>query len=437
MKIPWKAVWLTVAALVLAWLLAGCSAPSSAENLFTLPQLPIEYTDLAQQINELIDNGFEYASPTSGRNIQSVQMVDLDGDGDEEAVVFLRKNSAEKPLVIYIFAAHGGTYQMLCNIESSGTAVDSVYYRDLTGDKQLELVVGWRISPDVQTVAVYNISRTPDMLMQSSYVRYSIEELDGDGVPSLLVFRSDDEGSSVAEFYSWQDSVMAVSFSANLSSTMAELTRGSVVSGRLSDGTSAVFVTGVTEENRTVTDILTYRSGQGLINVALDQQTGSSAVVFPYMQLRPQDINGDGRTEVPSPEVGKENQVTGIVEWLSFDGDGLAQLVITTYHNPSGGWYFILPDAWQTQSVSVLSYDVGSSEIHTTLYVNGSEAAVIYTLTGENRENRAMRGNRQVIKRQPGTIYAGEVLDTGLRLGLTEAVLHQNFKLITNQWAIG
>ena len=436
MNRPWKRIALAGLALAGALLLGGCSAPSSAEELFTLPQLPLEYSDLSRQINALIEQGYEYASPTGGRNIQSVQMVDLDGDGDEEAVAFFRRSTDEKPLKIIVFSANGEKYERFCTIESSGTAVESVYYQDLTGDKQLEMVVGWRIAADVQTVAAYSVQKDPKVLMQSGYVRYSLEDLNGDGMPSLLVFHPDDDGNSVAEFYSWRDDVMGVSFSANLSSTMAELARGSVVSGRLMDGMAALFVTGVTYENMMIADILTYRSGQGLINMALDQQTGSSSMVFPYMLLRPQDIDGDGVTEVPCPETQRDNQVTGIVDWLSYDGDGLAKRVMTTYHNPAGGWYFVLPEGWPGH-VEVFNSDSGINELQTTLVVNGHEAAIIYTLTGENQENRAMRGNREVIKRQTGTTYAGEVLPAGKSFGLTEAVLHQNFKLITNQWAIG
>ncbi len=436
MKNRWKTVWLTGVVLTLAWLLGGCSAPSSADDLFTLPQLPIEYTDLSRQISDLIDAGYEYASPTSGRNIQSVQMVDLDSDGDEEAVVFFRRSSDEKPLKIFIYAAHSDTYELLCTIESSGTAVDSVYYRDLTGDDRQELVVGWRISPDVQTVAVYTVGQDPETLMQSSYVRYSIEELDGDGIPSLLVFRADDEGDSVAEFYSRRDNVMAVSYTASLSSTMAELARGSVVSGRLRGGTPAVFVTGVTDENTAVTDILTCPGGQGLINIALDPQTGSSAAASPYMQTRPQDINGDGVTELPSPRT-QDGEVTGIVDWLAYNKNGRPNRIMSTYHNPAGGWYFVLPVEWDGLSVAVESTDSNTNGLQSVLVVDGREVAIIYTLTGENRENRAMRGNRQVIKRQTGTTYAGEVLEFGPSFGLTEAVLHQNFKLIASQWANG
>lgn len=436
MKLSWKRVWLAGLALAAACLLGGCSAPSSAQDLFTLPQLPIEYSDLSRQINGLIADGYEYASPTSGRNIQSVQMVDLDGDGDEEAVAFFRRSSDEKPLKIFIFGANNDTYELMCTIESSGTAVDSVYYQDLTGDGRLELVVGWRISTDVQTVAAYAVQREPVALMQSSYVRYSIEELDGDGIPSLLIFRPDDEGNSIAEFYSWRNDVMAVSYSINLTGTMAELARGSVVSGRLSSSRAAVFVTGVTDGAMAATDIITYRSGAGLVNLTVDPQTGNSAVVFPYMQLRPQDIDDDGVTEVPRPQANRSGQPTGVVDWLAYNERGRSAPVMTTYHNLAGGWYFVMPKEWQGR-ITVTNAESGVNELQTILSLDGREVGVIYTLTGENRENRALRGNRVVIKRQTGTTYAGEVLPQGEEMGLTDELLRQNFKLIGSQWTLG
>ena len=35
-------------------------------------------------------DGCSYSAPVSGSNQQSVQLVDLDGDGEEEAIVFAR-----------------------------------------------------------------------------------------------------------------------------------------------------------------------------------------------------------------------------------------------------------------------------------------------------------------------------------------------------------
>ena len=62
-------------------MLSGCVIKTSAEELYTLPQLPAEYTELQQTLQEFLEDGAEYAAPVSGTNTQPVQMVDLNGDG--------------------------------------------------------------------------------------------------------------------------------------------------------------------------------------------------------------------------------------------------------------------------------------------------------------------------------------------------------------------
>ena len=209
---------------LLAAALTGCGfSDDSVEELFTLPRMAEEYTGLTQELEALITQGYEYASPTGGRNIQSVQMADLDGDGQQEALAFFRMSSDEKPLKIFVFKIEGDSYARYCTIESSGTAIDSVYYQDLNGDGRRELIVGWRISAEVQTVAVYTVAREPVALMSSGYTRFTIQDLNGDGIPSLLVLRTDADSQPVAEFYGWQDEQMGVAYRCVLSSTMASV----------------------------------------------------------------------------------------------------------------------------------------------------------------------------------------------------------------------
>ena len=71
--------------------LSGCMFVSSPDELYSLPKLPEEYTDLENEINTLLSTGYEYIAPTEGENLQLVQMVDVDSDGIDEAIVFLRK----------------------------------------------------------------------------------------------------------------------------------------------------------------------------------------------------------------------------------------------------------------------------------------------------------------------------------------------------------
>ena len=405
---------LTGLSALLAALLTGCGfSDASVEELFTLPRMAEEYTGLTKELDDLIAQGYEYASPTGGRNIQSVQMVDLDGDGQQEALAFFRMSSDEKPLKI-----------------------DSVYYQDLNGDGRRELIVGWRISAEVQTVAVYTVAREPVVLMSSGYSRFTMQDLNSDGIPSLLVLRTDGNSQSVAEFYGWQDEQMGVAYRCVLSSSMASLNRGSMVSGRLNADTPALFITGVDEQGMAVTDILVFRSELGLVNLALTgSSTGVSNAVFAYRQLPPQDIDGDGSIEIPDPDPSWSGEQTdGLVRWMRCSGDGELSVAAETYHSLSCGWYLNIPESWWDWNVEAVTGSI-SNENQLNLNINGDPVLSIYTITGENRENRGRMGTRFVLRRQTATVYAAELYDAASYYGMNEELLRNGFSLIAGSWS--
>ena len=49
---------------------SGCGFSFSPTDLYSLPQLPEEYTELNSSLNQLLESGAEYAAPVSGSNIQ-------------------------------------------------------------------------------------------------------------------------------------------------------------------------------------------------------------------------------------------------------------------------------------------------------------------------------------------------------------------------------
>ena len=57
--------------------------------------------------------GAEYAPPQAGSNLPQVQMVDLDGDGTDEALAFFRVSSEERPLRIYSSLAARPPFRLL------------------------------------------------------------------------------------------------------------------------------------------------------------------------------------------------------------------------------------------------------------------------------------------------------------------------------------
>lgn len=450
MKRAFKYLGRTLASVLAVMMLSGCSGfklSFSPQDLYCLPALPAKYTELNNRINEILNSGAEYAAPTSGANIQSVQLVDLNGDGREEALAFFRNSNDEKPMKIYIFDAKGDTYEQVDLIEGSGTAIYSIDYKDLDGDGRKEIAVGWKAATELQVLEVYALGDNgAKMLLRTNYVRYTIQDMNRDQRQELLVLQSDEEGG-IADYYGWQvDGSLTRQSSARLSVTMAELSQqGRVTKGCLRDDVPAVFVTGVTELSGTVTDVLALRNGE-LSNIVLSEQTGVSKLVHPFCGLYPVDINNDGLTEVPSPArlptVSDEDAPAQRIDWLSYDEGGGGEVALRTYHCVEDGWYLQMPESWTDHIYVTRSTSQDESGVTFYTWEEGEVPAPflrITAVTGANREINAVRGDRFLLSRQAKTLYTAELLEgnDAWQYGVTADEVRAAFSLIQTEWIAG
>lgn len=443
--------------LTAAVLLTGCDANDfrinfNPQELYALPELPAKYTELNRQLTAILDTGAEYAAPTAGTNVQPVQMTDLDGDGREEALAFFRNAAEEKPLKIYIFSTVDDTYAPAAVIEGSGSAISSIVYSDFNGDGRTEVVVGWKVNTDLQALSVYALRPTgtegeldaEELLKSVNYVKYTVTNLDQDDYQELMILRADEEGSGLADCYSWKDGGVIAQSTTTVSMTMADLSRqGRLKRGTLVDGTPALFVTGVTDQNYSITDILTLREGE-LCNIALSGTTGMTQQIADFVSLYPTDLNYDGLTEVPNPvalpDWGEGSDVYRRIDWQQYLPDGTAQTVLRTYHETDSGWYFQLPESWTDQIM--ISRIALADETTITFHIYNGEGELptpflrISAITGTNREIKAVRGSRFIVSRQVETIYTAELLEGNdtWENGLTPDEVRAAFSLIATEW---
>ena len=435
----------------LSLVLAGCAMPKltlDPEELYALPELPARYTTLNQQLNAIQESSAEYAAPVSGSNIQPVQMVDLDGDGREEALAFFRQSDGEKPLKIYVFTDNGNSYTQTAVIEGSGLAVYSIAYSDMNGDGRMEIIVGCRVSMDLQALTVYALEPGGAReLARSNYVKYAVADLNGDGMQELTVFRANQDGVGAADCYLWKNGALTLSSTIRVSMTMAELSQqGKVTVGTLRSGEPALFVTGVAEGMWAMTDVLLLRGGE-LNNAVLSPTTGVSGESSRFRALYPADINGDGVTEVPRTAALYGEELEGDtaqrVDWISFDAAGAAIRELSTYHAIEDGWYLQLPDGWA--DTIYVGRSASADEASVTFYMGDSRdqsytpVLRITTLSGSNRERLAVRTGRFILGRNDGVIYAGELLkgNEGWADGVTEDEVRNAFSLIAPEWSAG
>lgn len=472
---------------LLALACGGCLF-QSAEDLYLLPSLPEGYASLQTAIQETMDElGAEYANISYGGNTSTIQLQDLDGDGRQEtAVVFLRLTAAqEKPLRVCLFRQGAdGSFSMAHEIAGDGTSIHSVSYEDLTGDGVLELVIGWQMSTRVHILTAHMIGSSGAVeLMNATYNdSYLVTDMDGDaanGKAILLMQQNStgEAGGSRAEYYRYQDGVMALTYTAPLSDSIAGGV--SARAGLLSDGQPCVYVTAQVEGGA-LTDIL-YLDRTGLHNLTRDGESGVSASTFrAYTDVAAADINNDGVLEIPQPvqlpdpqdwsdpagETGEggealrtengggeeedgeeEEQPAGpsyyVILWRQFDSQGNAAVSCSTYHSVSDGWYLMLPDDWPG-NITVSRDDSRSSrgERAVVFYYwpgYGREQPVpfltVYTLTGNNRETWANRSGRFVLRTDDSAIYAAALDEEIWACGVSQEQLSQRFRLITTAWS--
>lgn len=419
-------------ALAFLFLLTGCTLGNSVESLFALPQLPEEYQELSLMLEQMIDEGYTYITPTQGPNIESVQMVDLDGDTVKEAVALLQHSGAKRPIKVMVFRQNEGHFACIATVDSTAAGIDSISYCDLTGDGVAELLIGWRGENERQTLSVYNTANVNTPLIEQEYAMYTVQALTPNGAADLVLLRENDNQEPYAVYYTWQSDTLHSDSICAISSKIEAVRRGSVVNGFLADGTPAVFITGVHEKGLAITDIL-IDGETGLTNV-----TGGYAA-YDDCQLPPQDIDGDGVTEVPHRVKGTSTDATApadtMVNWIRYDRFGTGEKSLETYHCQSYGWYLIWPETYWDR-VTAINGDTFSGENCVEFSVQNKKVAAVYSITCENRESRAQMGDRFIVTRLPDTVYAAEIYgDNTADLDMT--AIRERFDLIVHTWDAG
>ncbi len=437
---------------VLALGISGCIF-EPVDNLYALPILPEEYSELQTTIQTTMnEQGAEYAVINYGDNTSTVQLLDLNADGQQEmAAVFLRVTSAqEKPMRVCLFRRiSDGSYQQAYMLEGDGSSINSVVYEDLDGDGIQELIISWQMSARVHILSAYRLtSAGADELMSTTYNEsYMTTDLDGAAGREIMVFQqsSDGEGENRAEYYRYQDGRMTMVSTAPLSADLQDVVASQ--NGKLSDATPGIYVTSAVTGGQ-VTDILTLEE-DGLHNVTRDAESGTSlSTVRTYTDVGVADINGDGVLEVPMPVPAPalpmdQSGTYYFIYWRQFGRQGEAAVSCVTCHSVSDSWYLMLPSNWPG-NITVTRDDSRSSwgERAVTFYYWPDQEndqpelfLTIYRLTGSNRYARAAMSGRHTLYNDGTTIYACLLNPDVWRCGVDETELMQRFHRITVEWS--
>lgn len=429
--------------LCMLFMLSSCS--SSIDELYQLPQLSEQNSQLQGLIDDILGHGASYSPPSSGSHRQSVQLEDLDGDGLRDAISFFQVSGDERPLKVYLFSNTYGEFVQAAKIEGEGESIDCISYADMDGDGQMEIIIGWLLSSDSKLLSIYTIDDFQPVLVESfAYTDYSLCNLRGNGKNLFVVRLIGTEPTGEAVLCTLLPDGELNRITASLSSGVTSVSR--IQTAPLSNGTNAMYVECKTAANCMFTDVFAFQ-GNVFANISSNntEYAADPSGAYAFRALNSiycTDINGDNVLDVPEPVMLNSNSESSTtyyaIRWYSYSSSGRKSLTLTTFHNFTEGWYFIFNDSWLDKlSIRRESFPGTRSIVFSVARPNSEiqDFLTISTLSGDNRENNAISGNRFVISTKGENIYTGELkTDNSLPFNVNKDLVSENFHLIYSEW---
>ncbi len=428
--------------LILAALcLTGCTM-RTVDQMYCLPKRSEEYTNLRSTIEEAMQ-GLEYCAPLSGENQQTVQMADLDGDAEQEYLLFA-KSSSERPLRILIFDLVDSAYSLVNTIECNGFGFDMVEYVQMDNRPGVEMVVGCQLSDKVmRSVSVYTfLNHQSETLVSTNYTKFITVDVDSDSLTELLVLRpgQTETDKGVAELFGIERGTMQRSNEVNMSGPADKLKR--ILVGQMHDGEPAVYVASAVEDTALITDVFAYLNGV-LCNVSFSNESGTSVKTLRNYYVYADDIDIDGVVELPdlitmTPlRTADSTDRQHLIRWYAMQADGSEVDKCFTYHNFVGGWYLDVPQEWGPRLTVEQDGNSYAFYIWDDNYKTSEKIATIFSLTGQNREEQALVENRFVLLKTDFTIYAASLNSGAQAYGIDKDDVIKAFHLIQQDWKTG
>lgn len=422
--------------------LNGCGM-RTIDQMYKQPNRSSEYSNLQVVIDRSMQ-GMDYASPMSGENQQTVQMADLNGDGQDECLVFAKKSS-DKMLYILVFERdENGSYALLDQIECNGSAFEQVEYVDVDGKSGREIVVGRRLNNQIMAIAsVYSLNSGKfEQILSTVYSKFLTLDIDCDGSADLFVIRESegDRQNASAMIYSYRDETVVRSLEAELSERASRIRRITV--SKLESGEPAVFVASSFSESTIVTDVFAVKN-HDFVNLTFSLESQMSVQTLRNNYLYSVDIDDDGVLEMPGlismkavlPHDDREDQY--LTRWYSMDIDGREKTKAFTYHDFQGAWYVVLnPESAYRVSVEKNGKDC-AFYIWNEDFTQADSVFTVYTLLGKDRDMQAEEMNHFALYRGENVVYSGGLGMSASEYQITEDSLINSFHLIRQAWNNG
>lgn len=429
---------------------SGCSLNFfSVESLLSPPSQSGKNGEVEKAFKKLMaEKTIQLRTPQSGDYQTAFVLFDINGDSQEEAIVFYTDSAIDTSVRMSFMECINDTWMICADVKGAGSNVFDLSFSDMDNDGIYEILVGWSLfdTKTAKIVSVYEVVAGEkgvfnlNTLGNEYYYSKSITDFNGDEKDDLALVYLDDTGETQKSYFrcfSLSDSNEFVKYSdikldSNISS-VAKIQYDTV--RHKGEDCKRVFIDCLKTETSMFTEML-YWDTDELKIVRNIKNPVSTTLRSPKIYCR--DIDGDGLLEIPSNTKlnGDENLLSvkksgeqftfTMLEWLNCVGDK-SEGSINTLFNPIDLYLYRVT---RVNDVTAY-YDALGQALKFCLW-DGEEELVKDELLSisfrpENDE-ASVKGNK-LLKTESGTFYF-DITSYGEDFGITDEGVKSSFIII-------
>ncbi len=346
--------------------MSGCQFSMTVDTLLSPPRLTAQQEQIYQALQAAAGDNISLKYPRSGERLSAFTVEDLDGDAENEAIVFYEigmASAGENPLRFCLLDCKDGRWRAVADYTTPGAAVECVYVSRLGSNDRTNLIIGYSMvdgggyAAEVFHYAENTLERT----LSVPYTKMDISDLNGDGSRELLVISAATLSSAAqATVYAPDEGGSYYQSQVELNGLYSDISR--VVYGKLpydyDSGqypakirtVNGIYIDGVSGATTVQTEVLMYEDRQLRLLYAdsADRFPGSTR----HSACPTVDINNDGEAEIPVQTVfygyseAADSERIAMTNWYVCRG-GMLMRAYSSYFSANDGYAFLLPARWE------------------------------------------------------------------------------------------
>ena len=351
---------------------------SSIDDLIS-PISPIgdDNIDVKAALDGYAQNGYELKTPTNGKYITSYTYYDLDNDGEEEAIAFYEPSDNLGTIEMVVIRKGKDGFKVAEKIVGSGKDIYSLDFVDVNGSGKKDMVVCWDVISNSSSheMCVYKVNTKKDSVSLKklgdsiTINNYIAADINNDDIDELLAFKLGTGSSSYAgaEVCSYKSGSLRVLGETKLDSHISAYNE--IKTEKVDNKNIIVYADAVSSSGSSmITEIVYWSDAYGtIISPFFSYSSGKTRETSRNAMITCRDINSDKRIEVPTDEkLSSLPKQISCINWKVYKRSILIHTNYTLF-SENDNYLVIIPDKYidkiavsyneKTRTMSVHSKD--------------------------------------------------------------------------------